>query len=385
MNQLHSVVLLLLILGCRSEISLDGTFICHIYQLSKFSDFNSIKGSQILTKEIDLCDSKLDFNVTSSVIMTNYRGCSPEIKSKGAKLLQAKALIVKSSSVVEDVLWNSRHNEFDVPTFLIVSGCDFNLSSPDLRFSADQNPFDTRYCIPLIIILELWNMFNLGYILRKLVIAKQVKISTICLLFELVLIPIRFFLFLEPLPYNILQTHLSYHVLVAINCSFSIGNMILICYSFWEVISNSKNGLQLIPEYGHCRYLVNRFKLVFLIFLILFIVDLVQSILRGLYLAIDIVEKVILIYYLLLITILAFVYIITYIEISKHNRGLTRYSIISGIGASLIVFGIVLFIVIPVSPIGIPFKVITLWSGFLLLSTGNISLVKRNQISNPSH
>lgn len=372
MRQLYYLILLIFLNGCRSEIQLGDEPLCPIYSLS-----GSSKGSFKVVYVKNLCNIDRDLHLNkTSIVLTDYEECSPEIKSKNAHLMGFHVLIVRSSSVFEDVVWHSKYDDFEITTLIVLNDCKL---SEDLEYqlSVDENPFDINYCIPLIIILQVWNLSNLSYILGRIQILRSFRISSLCLLIELILIPLRFVIFLEPLPYHLFNTHLSYHLLIAINWSLSIGNIVLICYSFWEVISNSKNGLQLIPEYGYFRYVIDRFKLAFLIFMALATVDLIQATLRGLYFKINTIERIATIYYLIIITILAFVYIITYIEILKHNRKIIRYAIFSGVGAGLIIFGVVVFIVMPISRIGLPLKVVTLWSGFLLLSTGNISLIKK--------
>src|SRR5439155_9055671 len=217
---------------------------------------------------------------------------------------------LKSSSIIEDVVWYTKNivDEVNIPVVIILSNCNIN-SSDTNQISVlitDNNPFDEKIWISLSVLLEIWNFINIILSTIKIFNTKT-KLSKSCLVMETLLGVIRIFLLIEPLPNGVFHSHLTFHILYGINFTLSSGIVFLICYSILEIIKK----LTLLLEYKKISAFINHYKLPFIIIIILIIIDFIFSCLKGLYISISIIEKISLIYYLILINILFLLCLIT--------------------------------------------------------------------------
>src|SRR5439155_25631714 len=131
------------------EFMLDNGKSCIAYQLGPRNDKNlEIKG---ILKYIDnLCDTTND-NYTGYILFTDYEKCSPKKKGVIESQTNNEALILKSSSIIEDVVWYTKNivDEVNIPVVIILSNCNIN-SSDTNQISVlitDNNPFDEKIWI----------------------------------------------------------------------------------------------------------------------------------------------------------------------------------------------------------------------------------------------
>lgn len=367
--EVNIYLLLLIIKVIAADVMLNKTEICKSFSLNnkyeKGIAIGKIISSDILENETFILLTNIDANINENINKAINSG--------------AEALLIKSSSIVEDVIWNSK--SFEDPSglliFLIPSNCNINrisINDKIYEISASTNPFKLTYWIPIIIILNIWNIVNIQLILRK--IRKAKKLPLFYLNLELINDIIRIIVLIEPLPLNLFHTHLSFTIFYSVNFSLTISIILVICAYFLEItFKNGGRKLSLLIEYNTSRNYFKRISMGLYIVCALLSIDIVFSVLRGNFIALMLIEKIILIYYLVLITVTAIICIITFIEVKNLeivDPSLFKYLHRFTYGLCIVLIGLVFFLITPNEEYILPLKLLPLYVGCLFISTTNI-------------
>lgn len=376
----------------KSSIVFENGNNCDIYQLS-----NNNAGP-MTNKMVYIADTCLPVSsVKENIVLTDFGDCSPEIKEKNILNAGASVLVIRSLSILEDTIWNSRYFFLNGTVLFILSDCSIDISKyseeKNAQVEIEPNVTITIYLVLLAIGLELWNLIN-GLLCISNIYRLKRKIHTYFLIYlyiELILFIVRIFLFIEPVPYRLLHTYMSYNVFSGINFSLGIGSIFFICYCLLESLYRNKNlQKEFFPEYGtsYIRYVMDKFKIQFLVILLTFVFTMVLTVIKGNYQYVVEIERTTLVFYLVSINIIFLIFLWTFIEMyhtfekkfmrtnnintKSNRRGLMTKIRNCGISLVVILIGMVIYLLIPSSYSIVSLKILVLWSGFLLLSTSNI-------------
>lgn len=363
---------------------------CDIYEISKNPKINLT--SVNITYIKNLCNNNLQ-KYYDTVILTEYNNCSPESKEEIAYQIGALGIIIHSNSIVEDVLWNTVYNfKHNISVFMILSDCEIEKEFDHFhRYEIILKTNNDHIYIICAIFFEIWNTIN------GLIIIYNIKNMDYCinplfvtyLMIEFFLFFIRIFLFVEPLPFAVFHTYMSYCVVYNINFTISLCSIFFICYCLLESLHHSKMLKKtFLPEYHNSflRNIVLRFKIPLAIIFVLFIFTFVISIIKGSYIQIESIEKLTLVFNIIGINIIFMIYIWTHVEIKNSLKFIRNANTTSqidklifkitncGVGIVIILIGTIIYALVQCVYDIMPFKVITLWFGFLYLSSANISI-----------
>lgn len=378
-------IILCLFLVTNAQIILSDKSSCNIYQIINKQKFTTMNVTMLYVP--NLCTTNNNYH--SAVLITELKDCSPETMIKNINS-NTTALILVSQSLIEDTLWNTKYaTDTSIYVLIMLSECNIDLknynSTNYVQITPSINPFNI-YFIIIAILAQIWNLFNLilcSIGMYQMIIHNRGKISSTfyCFINELILGVIRIFYFVEPLPFNVYLNFLSYNILSGINLSLCVNSIFFICFSFLRGVKQGRE-LMISVEVKKISDYMNKNKYVLGIFLIILIINIILNTLKGLYIQIIIVEKIMLVLYLIYITIIFLIYVVTHIEFQSlqnlkntigKKRKTNKFTLM---GTSIFIFlvGTIVYLLVPVGHDYFPLKIVPLMIGFLSMSTSSLLL-----------